>query len=242
MDYKLVWIGASEPGEEKNISYWRQYTSKEEALPEIQVGDPVDDAEYAEYFNIRPVKQQGKRKEILQVKDSIDAGDDIINVIANNEAAFVAGAKHLGYFALYQSEKRRRRGFVDVDVQVFYGSTGTGKTRKAYELLGYDETETWRWVPGAGVTFFDGYVGQDNVIFDEFRGQIPLGQILTLLDGYPTRVQIKGSSVHWSPLKIILTSPVHPREWYTSVGEDKVEQLLRRINKITEFKALARST
>lgn len=154
----------------------------------------------------------------------------------------MASGKLMGFFANYQSSKRRRTEFCKPAVEVFWGQTGTGKTRKAYEIMGYDDTVTWRWTPGCGNTFMDGYMGQDNVIFDEFRGQKALGDILSLLDGYPMRVQIKGGSVHWSPKKIILTSPTHPKDWYLSVGSDKVDQLLRRIDKITEFKSLNRST
>lgn len=240
MDHTLVWAGSHEPGKEKNITYWRNYCSKEKLICDLSIGDSIDDAKYAAICAARPAKAQGKRNDLLQVKHAIDAGESVGTLIETSDSTWLAAAKHKTYFTEYQSEKRRRtEPQLDLEVEVFWGATGTGKTRKAYEIMGYDELHTWRWVPGSGTTFYDGYCGQDNVIFDEFRGQIPLGQILTLLDVYPTRVQIKGGSVHWSPKKIILTSPIHPREWYLSVGGDKIDQLLRRIKKITEFKTLS---
>jgi len=84
--------------------------------------------------------------------------------------------------------------------------------------------------------WFDGYNGQKVVLFDEFRGQLPLGQMLELLDGYPClRVQVKNGTVHWSPEEIYLTSPMHPRDWYPNVtNQDKIDQLLRRIDHIAQ--------
>lgn len=234
--YTDIWCGAAMPSAtEKPPSYWKEYTSKEEALPTIIVGEEITDEEYKDWYEARPVLAQGKRNDLGFVKDAIDSGTSVGEIIATSGAGFAAGAKHLQFFMHYEAYKKRRTEFVMPEVFVYYGATGTGKTRKAYEDTSYDLAETWRWTPGAGATFFDGYCGQDNVIFDEFRGQIPLGNMLTLLDGYPMTVQVKGSSVHWSPIKVILTSPIHPKEWYTSMGDDKIDQLLRRIKRIVRF-------
>jgi len=237
-NYKDIYVADHEPGEAKNITYWRTYVNKEEGWPEIAIGSTITDAVFAEYFALRPTKKQGKRTDMVNVKRALDEGTDLNSLIESNEQAWACASKHIGYFALYQSNIKRRKAFEKPHVEVYYGSTGTGKTRKAYEEMGYDESTTWRWVPQAGTTFYDGYYGQENVIFDEFRGQLPLGSLLTLLDGYPCRVQIKGGSVHWAPKKIILTSPTKPSEWYATVGSDKIDQLLRRIDKSTEFKAI----
>lgn len=234
----MVYIPANEPGMDKGPTYWEQYTSKEESLPPIIIGDKVTDEEWKKYVDCRPIKQQGKRNDLLKVKEDLDEGKGISEIQEGSLEGFMACAKHQAYFASYISSKRRRTEFNAPEVLVYYGSTGTGKTRKAYEDLGYDENDTYRWTPGCGTTFFDGYLGQPGVIFDELRGQIQLGQLLTLLDGYPMRVQVKGGSVHWSPKKIICTSPMHPRDWYQSADNDKIDQLLRRITKIVEFKKL----
>jgi len=237
-NYRRCWVGTDWPAADKGPTYGQTYCSKDGQGQSLVNGEPITDEEYKSWWENRPVPAQGKRTDLSLVKDRMDAGEDIQEIVSTDVGAFSAGAKHLQFFMQYQGFKRRRTGFSMPSVEVFWGTTGTGKTRKAYELCGYDLTDTWRWTPGCGTTFFDGYCGQENVIFDEFRGQIPLGQVLSLTDGYPMTVQIKGSSVHWSPSKIIFTSPMHPREWYTSVGTDKIDQLLRRIEKVTEFKRL----
>ncbi len=239
MPWKDVWVGNEWPGADKGPAYGEEYCGKEDEgenvkWDPIHTGEPSTDEEYKAWHAAKPVKAQGKRTDLLLVKDLLDEGASLGEII-QSEAGFTSGAKHLQFFLNYESMKKRRTEFSKPNVEVFYGGTGTGKTRKAYEVTGYDSAVTWRWVPSSGTTFFDGYYGQDNVIFDEFRGQIPMGNLLTMLDGYPMTVQIKGSSVHWSPTKVILTSPIHPKEWYQSMGEDRVEQLLRRIDKITRF-------
>lgn len=235
LKYKDVWVGNDWPSPAKGPLHWARYCAKELALPTVNIGTRITDEEYAEWHKDKPVKVQGKRTDLGLIKEKLDNGEDINDIVCDSVEAFTAGSKNMAFFAAYQGLKRKRTEFMKPTVECYYGETGTGKTRKAYEDLGYDLSVTWRWTPGRGSTFFDGYTGQDNVIFDEFRGQLALGQMLSLLDGYPDMVQIKGGSVHWSPTRIILTSPSHPRDWYVSVGPDKIDQLLRRIDKITQF-------
>lgn len=241
LEYKSVWVGGEWPGADKGPDHWKEYCGKldegegNRAYPAVHTGDPISDADYSEWHAAKPVKCQGKRSDLSEVKRRLDEGEDVNDIVQGSVEAFSAGAKHLAFFSAYQGQIKRRKEFEMPEVLVYYGATGTGKTRKAYEDMGYDLATTWRWTPGAGSTFFCGYTGQDNVIFDEFRGQIAMGNMLTLLDGYPMTVQIKGGSVAWSPKKVILTSPIHPKEWYSSMGDDRIEQLLRRIKKVTKF-------
>lgn len=117
-------------------------------------------------------------------------------------------------------------------VCVIYGATGTGKSREA--RLRTDLPYVWGPEQGS---WFDGYEGQLDVIFEEFRGQLPFGTLLRLLDRYDCRVQIKGGSVQFVAMNIIFTSPVHPQHWYPYLAdqEGKMDQLFRRIHEIVEL-------
>lgn len=56
---------------------------------------------------------------------------------------------------------------IEKDVKVYWGPTGVGKSRKAWDEAGWDA------YPKAPTTkFWDGYQGQENVVMDEFFGQI----------------------------------------------------------------------
>lgn len=176
-------------------------------------------------------KGQGTRSELISVKHKIDEGVNCDSLMGDDQH-FSTFAHHRKFFEEYQAHKRRRTEFAKPTVIVIFGGTGTNKTRSVYDKeTDHDELHVWephhdKW--------FTGYHGQDAVLFDEFRGQLPYGMLLCLLDGYPgRRVQTKGGMVHWSPKRIYFTSPMRPEEWYPNLAAaDKIDQLLRRIDEI----------
>lgn len=121
---------------------------------------------------------------------------------------------------------------VDKEVYVFWGRTGTGKSRRAWDEAGMDA-----YCKDPRSKFWCGYRGQTNVVMDEFRGGIDIAHLLRWLDRYPVHVELKGSSTPLVSKKIWITSNLHPRDWYKDLDEETVNALLRRIN-ITHFDAL----
>ena len=147
--------------------------------------------------------------------------------------------RHLDYIrSLYNNawpnfQKRR--------VYWFYGGTGTGKTREAWEILtaAYERSDIW-CNSGKMDPFFLGYTGQQGVILDDFRpGTIRFEMLLRILDGYPVIVNIKGGQTEWLAKTIIITAPTQPTEMYVNreTGQewDHLDQLIRRIDDIREF-------
>jgi len=109
-------------------------------------------------------------------------------------------------------------------VRVFWGDTGTGKSRTAWDELGLDA-----YAKDPRSKFWDGYRDQPNVIFDEFRGTIDIAHILRWTDRYPVNVEIKGSAKPLLAENIIFTSNLHPKDWYPDLDEKTMEALLRRL-------------
>lgn len=107
---------------------------------------------------------------------------------------------------------------------VYWGPTGTGKTRTAWERGGLD---AYPKVPST--KFWDGYQGQETVIIDEFRGDIGISNLLRWFDRYPCLVEIKGSSTVLSAKLFIVTSNLHPRDWYPTLDANTYEALERRL-------------
>jgi len=110
--------------------------------------------------------------------------------------------------------------------KVFYGATGTGKTRRAFEELpnAYWKTPTTK--------FWCGYRGQEHVIVDEFRGVIDIAHLLRWVDRYPVIVETKGSARPLMATTFIFTSNLHPKDWYPTVDSTTLEALLRRLEVI----------
>lgn len=113
---------------------------------------------------------------------------------------------------------------------VFWGRTGTGKSRKAWDEAGLDA-----FIKNPRTKWWDGYRGQEHVIIDEFRGSIDIAYLLLWLDRYPCVVEIKGGSRPLCAKKIWITSNLNPRtEWFPDEKEETMNALVRRLN-ITHF-------
>lgn len=112
---------------------------------------------------------------------------------------------------------------------VFWGKTGTGKSRRAWDEAGFDA-----YCKDPRTKWWCGYRGEANVIIDEFRGTIDVSHLLRWLDRYPVRVETKGSSKPLSAVKIWITSNLSPDDWYPELDEETKLALRRRLN-ITHF-------
>ena len=114
-------------------------------------------------------------------------------------------------------------------IRVYWGSTGTGKSHRAWNEAGWD---AYPKIPTS--IYWDGYKGQENVVFDEFRGDIGISHILRWFDRYPTTIEAKHGGTVLKAKNIWITSNLHPSAWYPSLDEATVNALLRRLE-ITEL-------
>lgn len=128
---------------------------------------------------------------------------------------------------------------IERECYVFWGPTGTGKSRTAWQQAGlgaYPKVCIHEYIPGLLIIlqipttkFWDGYKGQLNVVIDEFRGIVDISAILRWCDRYPVLVEIKGSSRVLSAEKLWFTSNIHPKDWYPLLDEPTKLALLRRL-------------
>jgi len=114
-------------------------------------------------------------------------------------------------------------------VHWWFGPTGTGKSRSAFSLH-----------PNAYVKmlnkWWDGYLGHTTVIMDDYRPSMcPFNQLLQILDRYPMKVELKGSSMELSATTFIITCSQRPEVIWHGKTEEDVTQLIRRITEIKEF-------
>lgn len=126
-------------------------------------------------------------------------------------------------------------------VHWYYGKTGTGKTRSAFEEASKKYGESIWW-SSTNDSWFDGYIGQEAVIIDDLRARTwNFSFLLRLLDRYPITVPIKGGFSSWRPKEIWITAPECPeriyRNYQTNEPYDGIEQLQRRIDDLKEFEA-----
>lgn len=114
----------------------------------------------------------------------------------------------------------------------YWGPTGTGKSREARNNTEPSDTYT----KNTPTKWWNGYDRHEDVIIDDFRDSWwSLTEMLSLLDRYERQVETKGGERQFVPRKIIVTSAHSPTTMYMGCGEDR-EQLLRRIDVVTEFR------
>lgn len=211
----------------------KKFSNLQKKLPETHIekrkGSAKDADVYCrkdgDIFEQGTISQQGRQTPLHDATDMIIDGASNREIAIEHPVVYVKYHRGLHAFRCAVIEPRTTQP----RIIVLYGESGTGKSRTARDYLnpGY-----WCWTPMLE-KWFCGYQGQDEVLFEEFRGQFPLGQLLTLLDRYDTKVQPKGlTSIEFVATKIVITSPVHPKYWYENLNtrqEGFLNQLLRRL-------------
>jgi len=176
-----------------------------------------------------PSGGQGARMDLEKLKKDLDGGMELSNVASEHFSAFLRYNKGI---TLYRSIKTPEVARENLDVVLYYGPTGTGKS---YSCSLYSQEAYWR--SAATGMYWEGYTGQRVVVMDDFGGWEPFHTLLRILDKYPYRVATKGSSVPLNASKIIITSNHRPSEWYNFSGREKfnLPALVRRIHRYIVF-------
>ncbi len=130
-------------------------------------------------------------------------------------------------FNLRQEKKAKVRR--KVEVVVFVGPTGTGKTTLAAE-----EPDHY-FLPCTERNWFDNYRGQNCLILDDFYGNMKYSKLLRVLDGFELQCEVKTDFIWALWNKVIITSNVEPKNWYKHMNGVLSLALCRRIGEIKFF-------
>lgn len=169
-------------------------------------------------------KKQGKRTDLDVVREIVTETNsmrEVVRVAQSYQSVRMAEA-----ILKYHEAPRTWKP----EVKWYWGATGTGKSKTAYDELGddcYTCLSTGKW--------FDGYDGHENVLIDDMRKDfMKFHELLRLLDRYAMRVECKGGTRQFRAKKIIITSAFDPSTMFET--REDINQLLRRIDQIRNFK------
>ena len=183
------------------------------------------------------VVEPGRRTDLDRVAQRVVEGATVEQLATTDPGMVVRYGRGLTQLSLVLAKPRVPRfidgKFVPNEVVVYFGSSGTGKSVKAYNENCC--ATTYRWTPANGIWFDLLKPDQTTMIVDEFRGQWPMGMLLAMLDSFPMLVAVKGGHVQLPTTKFVFTSPMHPKFWYQNQSNDKIQQLLRRITVLEYF-------
>ncbi len=117
-------------------------------------------------------------------------------------------------------EERHKDLWRQLDVTYLWGEPGSGKTRSVMELYGY--SNVFR-VTNYDSHPFDGYKGQDVLVFEEFRSGIKIQDMLNYLDGYPIMLPCRYADRVACYTKVFLISNIPLESQYPNVQTDSPE-------------------
>lgn len=125
-----------------------------------------------------------------------------------------------------------------LQVSYLYGASGAGKTRSIYST--HDPRSIYRvtnYRATRGISF-DGYHGQDVLVFEEFSSQIPIEDILNYLDIYPLSLPARYNDKTACYTKVYITSnsPLENQYWVEQQARPETwRAFLRRIHTVVEY-------
>lgn len=120
--------------------------------------------------------------------------------------------------------------------QIWFGKAGSGKTYDA-EQQAIDGQYSLFKLPISQLRkgWYDGYAGEDIILFDDFRGSsMEPHEFLNLLDGLP-RLACKGGHLVNKARFLFFTSPDHPINWWPkwyAKDENNWAQVKRRLGDV----------
>lgn len=155
--------------------------------------------------------RQGSRSDLLEVQGRLDAGESMSSIAENHFGSFVRYHRGFSAYKLLRCAKRTWQ----TQCICIVGPPGCGKTHLVAEM--YPEA-FWVSQPNGGTLWFDGYDGQETVVFDEFYGWVQRSLMQRLIDRSPLTVPVKGAMVPFLCKTLIMISNQHPNRWWPNLG------------------------
>lgn len=199
----------------------REYTRKEDT----RIEGPW------EYGTYTPVVPSGKA-DYMALKEAVDNGISDETLWSEHFTAMSRAYRWINEYRLITSPNR---DWI-TNVYLVIGPPGAGKTSFCKRNA---PNAYWKQRTGGDNHWWDGYMGQSDVVIDEFYGWIQFDTLLRLIDRYPYMVEIKGGFRKFIAKRLFITSNTEPDTWYPNVPEERWAALRRRFTefgtRITDF-------
>lgn len=187
------------------------------------------------YVEKRAIAKATKEKnwEALQSYLALHAWDTVSCMPPEHQATI---RSNLAYFKRLQTEAQQVASVElrDVEVYVFWGPTGTGKTYKAFqEARKVDPVPYIITFSSERDHWMDNYNGQKAIILDEFdHHRVDKNFLKRLLDRYSFRAAVKGSFTYGNWTTVYITSNIAPDAWYLNEDPNDRAAIMRRLKHI----------
>ena len=182
-----------------------------------------------------PVSVQGKRSDreiLMQMLEDDMSTADILRADANYiyHIADIEKAREV------LRDDKYRKVMRDIKVTYIWGETGTGKTRSVMDKYGYSSVYRVTNYDHP----FDGYHGEDVIVFEEFRSSLKCSDMLMYLDIYPCRLPARFNDKTACFTKVYLCSNIPLDKQYTNIQREEPETFkafMRRIHSSLHYES-----
>ena len=180
-----------------------------------------------------PVESEPRVKQTEAIFAMVEDGASNAEILRECPSAMLH-LQHIEQARQTLLEEKYCREFRKLEVTYIWGPPGVGKTRSIMEKYGYENV--------CRVTNyahpFDGYHGQDVILFDEFRSSLPFSDMLNYLDGYPLPLPCRYADRIACYTKVYIVSNIPLEKQYPNIQMEEPESfgaLKRRITSIYQM-------
>ena len=181
--------------------------------------------------------ESGQRTDLENIVQMINDDIPLNDIKAAYPSQYLMYHKNIEHlYNRHLAEKYKKTRRLDLEVTYLYGAAGAGKTRCILDLHGDDKV--YRVTDYSDLPF-DNYDGEEVLIFEEYRSQIKIDQMLNYLDIYPLRLRARYNNKVACYQKVYVVSNWKPYEQYKNVQLEHPETwraFVRRFHKVAEFK------
>ena len=183
-----------------------------------------------------PQTGQGRRSDLANLYQMIKDGYSNVEILEINPDNLL-NLQHIDKARLeilssrYKAERR-----MNLLVTYVSGSTGYGKSR--YILDNHGDSNVYRVTDYKHP--FDTYSGEDVIVFEEFRSDLPIGNMLNYLDIYPLQLPARYNNRQACYNFVYIVSNWKLDDQYHNIRLEQTETwnaLIRRIHKVRVYTA-----
>ncbi len=197
------------------------------------LSDPKADTNHRdshEEFGELPNERPGKRTDLDELYSMIKDGYSTYEILEHNPK-YLMQVDRIDRVRQLVHEQQFKDVWRNIDVTYIWGIPGIGKTRYVMDKYGYSNVYCVTDYDHP----FDGYKGQDVILFDEFRSSIELSVMLRILDGYPVELPARYNNKVACFTKVYFCTNIDIRCQYPNKQREEPLSwcaFLRRINRI----------
>jgi hypothetical protein len=185
----------------------------------------------SELQKVGEMPAQGKRTDIESLKERIVAGELVEDMMMENAMTFHMYGRTLQ--AIEDKVNRSKRRTNMTEAFWLWGATGSGKSHLAHNI---DIPFNQIYARDSDGAWWDDYCGQELVVMDDYRANLPFNIMLKIADKWPFSVARRNRKPYpFTSTAVIITSHRRPEDTYPGCEED-FQQFYRRY-RVYEFTA-----